>query len=320
MVEGETPAVSIIIPAYNVESYIFECLESVKCQTLTDYEVIIINDGSTDGTEEVIKKFIKGDDRFNLFNQNNKGPSTSRNRGVHLARGRFIYFMDADDSIHQELLKTCLQFADEKKLDIVHFNGSVSLEEGIKIKNIENDNNYIRNIPEIPINFYEKAMTLNQYKCSVWLYIIRSDFLKSSGIHFIPGIFHEDESFTLKLVNLTKNQGFLNNIFYQRRIRLNSIMTASKSEKNYEGYFETFCDLAVWISSANLVFPENKNMLNKHIAMFYMVALRGFVNIGEMSKIRPLFFKKIVTIFRFVPIKIAVASLFPAKIAKHLMK
>lgn len=320
MNKERAPDVSIIIPAYNVEKYICECLESVKCQTLKSYEVIIINDGSTDGTEAAIKEITKGDNRFKLINQENQGPSISRNRGICLARGKFIYFLDSDDSIHPDFLKRCLNFAEEHNLDIVHFNGSVSSEDRRKIEHIEDKNNYLRNLPIIPKNFYRESMILKQYKSPVWLYMIRYDFLKNSDVNFIPGIFHEDESFTLKLVNLSKNQGFLKNVFYKRRIRNDSIMTTSKSIKNYYGYFETFRDLAGWISGTRLAFPENINMLRKHTAMFYMIALRGFVNHGEINKLRILFFKNIRIIFRFVPLKIAIAALFPARIARHLMK
>lgn len=96
---------SVIIPVYNSESSIISCLNSVKQQTYVNFEVVIVNDGSTDNTQKLIEEFIENDSRFILLNQTNHGVSVSRNIGIDKASGEFITFLDSDD----ELLKTYLE-------------------------------------------------------------------------------------------------------------------------------------------------------------------------------------------------------------------
>ena len=96
--------ISIIVPVYNVENYLEECLESIKNQTYTDIEVILVNDGSTDGSKEICKRYCELDSRFRLINQENQGQSVARNRGVAESTGEFIVFIDSDDIVKFDLL------------------------------------------------------------------------------------------------------------------------------------------------------------------------------------------------------------------------
>ena len=93
------PAISVIIPVYNTERYLEEMLESVALQTFTDYEAIIINDGSTDGSQEIIDRYCESDPRFKCFNQANQGVAAARNRGLDQASGQFVAFYDPDDKV-----------------------------------------------------------------------------------------------------------------------------------------------------------------------------------------------------------------------------
>ena len=94
---------SIIVPAYNVESYIDRCLKAIKSQEYKDYEVIIVNDGSTDNSVKIIEKYLS-DKRFKLINQDNKGLSAARNSGIKKAIGDYLIFIDSDDYISDDLL------------------------------------------------------------------------------------------------------------------------------------------------------------------------------------------------------------------------
>ena len=89
--------ISVIVPVYNVEEYLEECLESIKRQTYTDIEVILVNDGSTDRSKEICERYCEKDSRFKLVNQENKGLSGARNRGMLESKGEFISFVDSDD-------------------------------------------------------------------------------------------------------------------------------------------------------------------------------------------------------------------------------
>lgn len=92
----KSPLVSVIIPVFNVEEYLEECINSILRQTLTDIEIICINDGSTDSSPDILKKYAEQDKRITVYSQDNCGLSAARNLGMRAARGRYTYFIDSD--------------------------------------------------------------------------------------------------------------------------------------------------------------------------------------------------------------------------------
>ena len=115
------PKVSVIIPIYNVEKYLIECLNSVSTQTLKDIEIICVNDGSSDDSLLIIEAFAEIDRRFYILNQKNKGAGAARNRGIEFAQGDYIYFMDGDDYLDKTALEKAYTKASEKDLDFLMF-------------------------------------------------------------------------------------------------------------------------------------------------------------------------------------------------------
>ena len=103
------PKVSVIIPVYNTEAYVEQTLRSIMGQTLRDIELIVVNDGSTDGSLSVLERIATGDDRIRLYTQPNKGLSQTRNAGIARARGEFIYFMDSDDLLEPDATNAASQ-------------------------------------------------------------------------------------------------------------------------------------------------------------------------------------------------------------------
>ena len=110
--------ISIIVPLYNVEEYLEECLESIRNQTYTDIEVILVNDGSTDGSKQICERFCQIDSRFRLINQENQGQSVARNRGFKESIGQYIMFVDSDDVINTNVLEVLLPYM-KPDVDIV---------------------------------------------------------------------------------------------------------------------------------------------------------------------------------------------------------
>ena len=102
--------ISVIVPVYNVETYLEECLESIQNQTYTDLEVLLVNDGSTDGSQAICECYCQADKRFRLINQTNQGQSVARNTGVAASRGEFIAFVDSDDIILANYLETLMHY------------------------------------------------------------------------------------------------------------------------------------------------------------------------------------------------------------------
>ena len=116
-----TPTVSVIIPVFNTADYLAQAIESVLNQTLQNLEIIAVDDGSTDGSPEVLKSF---GDKIRIITQPNSGQGAARNRAFAQARGEFVYFMDSDDIILPQTLETCVEICRKDNLDFVFFDGA----------------------------------------------------------------------------------------------------------------------------------------------------------------------------------------------------
>lgn len=124
--------VSIITPCYNAAPYIAATISSVQQQTLSDWEMIIVDDGSTDNSVEIIQKIIEGDNRIRLIQKENGGSASARNMGLEMAQGEFIQFLDADDTIDQRKLEKQCKIMEELQLDVTYTDYSISYPNGTK--------------------------------------------------------------------------------------------------------------------------------------------------------------------------------------------
>ena len=139
--------ISVIVAAYNTEKYLSETIQSVLNQTFTDWELIIVNDGSTDKTQTIAKEFEAKDERIKVLSQKNQGPSVARNNGISQAKGNYISFLDADDILHKNRLKEHLNFMEKNNLDfsycdmmLFYPDGSKEIKEAIDFKENFGDN------------------------------------------------------------------------------------------------------------------------------------------------------------------------------------
>ena len=112
-----TPKISVIIPCYNVEKYLRECLDSVVNQTLKDIEIICVNDGSTDGTQKILEEYAQKDDRILLINKPNGGLSLARNTGMEKMRGEYVAFLDSDDWVDLDFYEKLYNAAKQNGAD-----------------------------------------------------------------------------------------------------------------------------------------------------------------------------------------------------------
>lgn len=113
--------ISVIVPVYNVEDYLGECLDSLITQTLSDIEIICINDGSTDNSLEILTNYSKRDSRIKIITQENKGLSSARNRGFEFINGKYTYFIDSDDILKSDALEKLYNLACDKNTDFIIF-------------------------------------------------------------------------------------------------------------------------------------------------------------------------------------------------------
>lgn len=265
------PLVSVIIPVFNTEKYIEKTLTSICTQTLDNIEIIVINDGSSDNSQLIIEKILQKDHRIKLFNQSNQGLSATRNAGLELAMGEYIYFMDSDDLLEVNALKECYQKCQSEQLDFVFFDAESFSDENITLRNYQ----YQRNIPIE--NKIWNGPEIFQYQYNTWSYrssaclsFSKLEFLKQKNIRFYPDILHEDELYTPLLYLNASRVNYLPYAYFKRRIRQQSITTNTFSVKNLAGYFTVANELKKYSSTH----PEHKDILHKHISRMLNAALR----------------------------------------------
>lgn len=226
----KSPLVSIIVPVYNVEAYIEECLDSIVDQTYNNIEIIVVDDGSTDNSYQKIQLYLT-DNRVQLIKQENKGLSGARNTGLRAATGKYILFVDSDDYIETTTIKEVVEKLEKNQVDLIRFNGKAFLDE-IYAPIEQNVYDFSHRLEE------EKIYTTNLYNANrrtfvspVYLYIIKRDVLKKHDIYFYEGILHEDELFTAQIFLAIESMMYMNRFYYNRRYRENSIMTTQSPER-----------------------------------------------------------------------------------------
>lgn len=217
------PQVSIIIPIYNSARYLSACLQSVQNQTFTDFEVLCVNDGSTDNSAELIAQFCRQDARFKQINQKNQGQSVARNAGLEIAKGRYIYYVDSDDLMHSQLLEICVYFIEKHAAEFVCFRhhrfpeDTNPVEEKFKISEIafELSANPVKSI------WTKKSKNPFKIKNFPWSKLVKKDFI--GILRFEAGNTVEDIPYTHQLFKNATNVVLLDAKLYFYRDNMSSV-------------------------------------------------------------------------------------------------
>ena len=274
---------SIIVPIYNVEDYLDVCLRSVYAIEDMPVEIILINDGSTDNSIDIINDFlIHYGDKTVFIDQKNQGLSVARNKGLEVASGRYVLFVDSDDYIDPEKINIFVNYALEHNLDLVQgkaiaFNDST--------KNILNMPKEIFKFPiysgvEYLTHYCNLAsIKLRNFRPEAWLIIYKKDLLNDNKLTFEPNMYYEDELFVPNVFLYSKRVKALDIPFYYYRTRENSITT-------------TFTNKHV-LSKAKLVYNFYL-VLRKH--HFYHNFLNGRIIGWCAESLRYVSFKQLVLI------------------------
>lgn len=231
--------VSVILPIYNVAPYLDETFQSIIDQSLPDIEIIAVNDGSTDNSEEIIRKWQQQDSRIVLYSQENRGQSAARNLALKHATGQYIYMMDSDDKLKDsDALQTCYDYAERNKADFIFFDGESFSEEGVSRISRNTKRTHLVDEDKAYDGEYLLNLTLDTltHNCVVWLLFIRKDYLDKIGLRFYEGIIHEDELYTTILALNSNNIFCLKRNLVGHRIRQASTMTTNFSKRNMNCY------------------------------------------------------------------------------------
>lgn len=220
--------VSVIIPAYNIENYIEKSIKSVIEQTLKEIEIIVVNDGSQDGTLKIIENLMKEDKRIILVNKENKGLSAARNTGLMCAKGEYIAHLDGDDWIEKEYLEDTYVFAKSNNLDMVvtDYYEDYGNNKLLYINDLKLENEKI-----IYGNKYREIVYKNGVSNSVWNKLVKKDLYFNNNIFFLENIsMGEDLAVNLRLIYTIEKVGKIEKA-YIHYIQRPSSLTKTKNNK-----------------------------------------------------------------------------------------
>lgn len=217
--------VSVIIPVYNVEKYLRQCLDSVVNQTLKDIEIICINDGSPDNSLEILQEYAKNDERIRIINKSNGGPSSARNAGLEVAQGEFIGFVDSDDYIEPDYYENLYNRAKVTCSDIV-------VAEYIYRFNDKKKKVFLRvdkNVVTTSVKEKFECLYLPDF-CYISNKIYKRDFL---NVRFPEGVTFEDMYFTPNILAQDGRMAVAENVTYYYRNNADSIVNDNSSLNSY---------------------------------------------------------------------------------------
>lgn len=278
------PEISIIIAVYNVEKYLRKCLDSLINQTFNNIEIICINDGSTDNSLKILKEYKAKDDRIIIVEQENQGPGVARNKGIDIAQGKYIMFVDPDDWLELNACELAYNQIEKNNNDFVIFDYRIYIEESenfIEEKNhFEPYQDVLKN-SEININNLKTNFFQNGYS---WGKIYNKNFLLNNSIKYLPLYLCEDVPFTFFSILLAKSFSILNIPLYIYRIRTSS---ACNNADNWKDLFISRRYLLNFIDLQNY----KKNIL-KNYAEYSLNSLLFYFNKFSKDKSTGQDFKK----------------------------
>lgn len=224
------PLVSVIVPVYNVENYLCTCLDSIISQSYTNLEIIVVNDGSTDLSGDIARKYADRDKRIVLKNKENGGVTSARNAGLDLVSGKYFSFVDSDDFIQSDMIESMVSLAEKYKLDLVkcnytrYINGEIQhVEESGNVEFFDAEG-AMKNFIAAP--YCERK----SFKCTLCDALYLSEKMKK--FRFPNGVIYE-EGFYIPLVLMESNKlAHIDKTYYVYRHTANSIMDSGFTKKS----------------------------------------------------------------------------------------
>ena len=270
------PKVSVVIPVYNVEKYLGECLDSVLRQTFKDLEIICVDDGSTDSSPKILAEYAAKDARIKIITQSNAGLSAARNAGMDAANGKYIYFLDSDDYITDDAMERCVEICERDGLDQLVFGCRCLFEDPAMDEATRRKKEEGLRIPEEVMwkvcsgpDLLKRLYEMKRHSVCVPFRVYRADMLRKAGLRFCAGRVHEDNYFTpLSLIESARVE-VIGDEFYVRRYRPGSIVTKG----------------GVWSDARR--FASRIEIFRRHLREF---SLRGYN--GRHPALAELFFRR----------------------------
>lgn len=229
------PKASIVIPVYNVERFLRQCLDSVLAQSFTDFEAICVNDGSTDSSADILEEYAFKDARIRVVVQENSGLSAARNTGMAYARGEYVAFLDSDDYLAPEMLEKVVGKAEDSSADIVIFDYWLYFDSTGEMGTYRDQDIYAR--LDGQVFTLEERPEMAQF-IGVWDRLFRRSFLEEHGFQYPVGKIYEDVTFCVESELAAKRIALLaDHLYYYRRDVAGSITGNEAGNKKHKEDF-----------------------------------------------------------------------------------
>ena len=256
------PVVSVIIPVYNVEKYLNQCLDSVLNQTLQDIEVICVNDSSTDGSLAILEEYAKKDERVAVVTQPNSGAGAARNKGLSLAAGKYLSFLDSDDFFEPDMLELAYNKAEEDKADFVVFQSDQYYTDKKKFVEVSWTLREKELPPYTPFN--HRQMTDNIFKVFVgwaWDKLYNREFVLRNRLQFQEQRTSNDLLFVFSAVALAKRISIVKKVLaHQRRDAKDSL--SKTRENSWHCFYDALTALRDRLKAEGLYEELEKDFIN----------------------------------------------------------
>lgn len=286
--ENEQINVSVIVPVYNTEQYLRECLDSLIRQTYSHLQIILVDDGSTDSSGTICEEYAKNDPRISVVHKENGGQSSARNVGIDLANGKYIYFLDSDDYLKENAIEELVNTAEQESADIVFFESETFVDFGDTPgqEAFTNFFNYERKRTYDTKNSLEQFLALeenSEYFVCTPLHLYKTQYIKNNSIRFTEGIIHEDELFSAQIYLHNGLAAHSHQNLYMRRVRPGSTMTARSEEVSLYRYNSA---VTIYYALHDSIKTGN---CNKKVAVLFMartipMAIRFYNALPQESK------------------------------------
>lgn len=238
------PYISIIMPAYNADRFLCCALESLLVQSFTDFEIILLNDGSKDNTVKIATEYAKHDSRIVFIDKSNEGVAITRNKGIDMARGEYIFFVDADDIIFPDSLKSIVNALKNRQPDLLRYEFQTIDKEG-NLFSTNYEAGYRRkyaNKTMSPSEFMQCVMRREYQLC---FNVFRRELLIRQQLRFMEGCtYNEDTLFIARYLSYSKTCLYVPVLCYGYR-KYEDAVTAKFTEKNFKDVFNVFENLNI---------------------------------------------------------------------------
>ena len=224
--------VSVILPVYNVADYLPKCLDSLLAQDLphNEYEIIVVNDGSTDNSGEIAQQYADKYANITLINQENQGLSGARNTGIKHAKGDYIQFVDSDDYLEENVLGRLMKQVEKDDLDVLRYNYNNVNTKGEIFVPFKSGKPYV-DYTNIVVNGEKFLQERLGYGCYAWQFIIRTNILTINKCLFKEGIYFEDTQWTPRMILLASRVSSTEILVYNYLWRIGSITLPDNEHK-----------------------------------------------------------------------------------------